>query len=99
MKAYVLRAEPDGMALELREKSRPEPGPAQLLGRVRAASLNRGELIRGHGLVKPGTDKPPGIHAPGEVVGPNPRVMGRLPGPFAEYGPLAKQAPTPIPPT
>src|SRR2546426_7879919 len=98
MKAYVLRAEADGMALELREKSRPEPGPAQLLVRVRAASLNRGELIRGHGLIKPGTEKPAGMDAAGEVVGTNERVMGRLPGAFAEYGLMDKQDAIPIPP-
>jgi NADPH:quinone reductase-like Zn-dependent oxidoreductase len=99
MKAYVLRAEPAGMALELREKSRPEPGPAQLLVRVRAASLNRGELIRGHGLIKPGTEKPAGMDAAGEVVGTNERVMGRLPGAFAEYGLMDKQDAIPIPST
>src|SRR6266581_11922 len=97
MKAYVLRAEPDGMALELREKSRPEPGPAQVLVRVRAASLNRGELIRGHGLVKPGTEKPAGMDAAGEVVPTGERVMGRLPGAFAEYGLMDKQDAIPIP--
>jgi NADPH:quinone reductase-like Zn-dependent oxidoreductase len=97
MKAYVLRAEADGMALELREKSRPEPGPAQLLVRVRAASLNRGELIRGHGLIKPGTEKPAGMDAAGEVVGSGERVMGRLPGAFAEYGLMDKQDAIPVP--
>src|SRR5438105_6161087 len=99
MKAYVLRAEADGMALELREKSRPEPGSAQLLVRVRAASLNRGELIRGHGLIKPGTEKPAGMDAAGEVVGSGERVMGRLPGAFAEYGAMDKQDAIPIPST
>src|SRR5205809_4089886 len=98
MKAYVLRAEADGMALELREKSRPEPGPAQLLVRGRAASLNRGELIRGYGLIKPGTEKPAGMDAAGEVVGTSERVMGRLPGAFAEYGLMDKQDAIPIPP-
>src|SRR5205807_3752931 len=98
-KAYVLRAEADGMALELREKSRPEPGSAQLLVRVRAASLNRGELIRGHGLIKPGTEKPAGMDAAGEVVGSGERVMGRLPGAFAEYGAMDKQDAIPIPST
>src|SRR5712692_6365835 len=98
MKAYVLRADPEGMALELREKSQPEPGPAQLLVRVRAASLNRGELIRGQGLVKPGTEKPAGMDAAGEVVGTNERVMGRLPGAFAEYGLMDKQDAIPVPP-
>jgi NADPH2:quinone reductase len=99
MKAYVLRAEADGMALELREKSRPEPGPAQLLVKVRAASLNRGELIRGHGLIKPGTEKSAGMDAAGEVVGSGERVMGRLPGAFAEYGLMDKQDAIAIPPT
>src|SRR5438309_1244355 len=99
MKAYVLRAEADGMALELREKSRPEPSPSQLLVRVRAASLNRGELIRGHGLIKPGTEKPAGMDAAGEVVGTGERVMGRLPGAFAEYGLMDKQDAIPIPAT
>ncbi|TMH73700.1 MAG: zinc-binding dehydrogenase [Betaproteobacteria bacterium] len=99
MKAYVLRAEADGMALELREKSRPEPGSAQLLVRVRAASLNRGELIRGHGLIKPGTEKPAGMDAAGEVVPTGERVMGRLPGAFAEYGLMDKQDAIPIPAT
>src|SRR5438067_11985279 len=99
MKAYVLRAEADGMALELREKSQPEPGPAQLLVRVRAASLNRGELIRGHGLIKPGTEKPAGMDAAGEAVGTGERVMGRLPGAFAEYGAMDRQDAIPIPST
>jgi NADPH:quinone reductase len=98
MKAYVLRAEADGMALELREKSRPDPGPAQLLVRIHAASLNRGELIRGHGLIKPGTEKPAGMDAAGEVVGSAERVMGRLPGAFAEYGLMDKQDAIAVPP-
>ena len=98
MKAYVLRAEAHGMALELREKSRPEPGPAQLLVKVRAASLNRGELISGHGLIKPGTEKPAGMDAAGEVVGSGERVMGRLPGAFAEYGLMDRQDAMPVPP-
>jgi NADPH:quinone reductase-like Zn-dependent oxidoreductase len=97
MKAYVLRAEADGMALELREKSQPQPSSSQLLVRVRAASLNRGELIRGHGLIKPGTEKPAGMDAAGEVVGTSERVMGRLPGAFAEYGLMDKQDAIPIP--
>src|SRR5437773_1008733 len=99
MKAYVLRAEADGMALELREKSRPEPGSGQLLVRVRAASLNRCELIRGHGLVQPGTEKPAGMDAAGEVVPTGERVMSRLPGAFAEYGVMDKQDAIPVPST
>ena len=99
MKAYVLRSEPNGNVLELREKPQPQPGPSQLLVKVRAASLNRGELIRGHGLIKPGTEKPAGMDAAGEVVPTGERVMGRLPGAFAEYGLMDKQDAIPIPAT
>src|SRR5207237_2528961 len=97
MKAYVLRSEPDGNVLELREKPQPQPGPSQLLVKVRAASLNRGELIRGHGLIKPGTEKPAGMDAAGEVVGTGERLMGRVPGAFAEYGLMDKQDAIAIP--
>ena len=107
MKAYVLRSDNDAMRLEPREKPQPQPGPDQLLVRVRAASLNRGELIRGRGLTKPGTEKPAGMDAAGEVVGTGERqdgiaqngmrVMGRLPGAFAEYGVMDKQDAIPIP--
>jgi NADPH:quinone reductase-like Zn-dependent oxidoreductase len=99
MKAYVLRSESHGNVLELREAPEPKPSASQLLVRVRAASLNRGELIRGHGLIKPGTEKPAGMDAAGEVVGTGERVMGRLPGAFAEYGAMDKQDAIPVPST
>src|SRR5258708_3334647 len=99
MKAYVLRSESHGNVLELREAPQPKPGAGQLLGGGRAASLNRGELIRGHGLIKPGTEKPAGMDAAGEVVGTGERVMGRLPGAFAEYGAMDKQDAIPVPST
>jgi NADPH:quinone reductase-like Zn-dependent oxidoreductase len=98
MKAYVLRSDPDATRLELREKPQPQPGPNQVLVRIRAASLNRGELIRGHGLVRAGSEKPAGMDAAGEVVGTGERVMGRLPGAFAEYGAMDRQDAMPIPP-
>jgi len=97
MKAYVLRSEPDGNLLELREKPQPQPSPTQLLVKIHAASLNRGELIRGHGLIKAGTEKPAGMDAAGEVVGTGERVMGRLPGAFAEYGAMDQQDAIPVP--
>jgi NADPH:quinone reductase-like Zn-dependent oxidoreductase len=97
MKAYVLKSEPGATTLELREKPQPQPSPTQLLVRIRAASMNRGELIRGQGLIKPGTEKPAGMDAAGEVVGTGERVMGRLPGAFAEYGLMDRQDAIPVP--
>lgn len=98
MKAYVLKSGPNGTSLELREKPTPQPSPTQLLVKIHAASMNRGELIRGQGLVKPGTEKPAGMDCAGEVVGTGEKVMGRLPGAFAEYGVMDRQDAIPVPP-
>ena len=89
-----MQAATDRAALEARDVAVPEPGPGQILVRMRAASLKRGELIVGHGLVKPGSAKPAGMEGAGDVVkvgagvagfGAGQRVMGRCPGAFAEY--------------
>lgn len=98
MKAYFLQATENETKLELREVARPEPKAGQLLVRVRAASLNRGELIRGHGLTKPGAPKPAGVDGAGEVEGSGERVMGRLPGAFAEYALMEARDVIPAPP-
>jgi NADPH:quinone reductase-like Zn-dependent oxidoreductase len=85
----------DGRAmLEARDIEAPTPGAGQLLVKMRAASLNRGEFIVGHGLLKPGAAKPAGMEGAGEIVAIGPgvsgfstgdRVMGRCPGAFAEF--------------
>jgi NADPH:quinone reductase len=64
---------------------------------VRAAGLNRGEFIAGHGLVKPGTAKAAGNEAAGEVEGTGARVMGRAAGAFAEYTLMDAREAIPIP--
>ena len=84
----------DAATLELRDAPTPEPGPRQLLVRMRAASLNRGEFILGHGLQKPGTSKAIGAEGAGDVekagaevrgFAAGDRVMGRCAGAFSEF--------------
>jgi NADPH:quinone reductase-like Zn-dependent oxidoreductase len=93
-------------ALELRDVPRPEPGAGQLLVRLHAAALNRGEFIQGHGLhAKPGA-RQIGLEGVGEVAAlgagvsgfkPGDRVMGRCPAAFSEYALLDAREAMPIP--
>ncbi len=97
MKAYFVQTTDRGAALELREVPQPQPAAGKLLVRVRAASLNRGEFISGHGLTRPGAAKAAGTDGSGEVVGSGKRVMGRLPGAFAEYALMDEPDAIPVP--
>ncbi|MDX1376721.1 MAG: zinc-binding dehydrogenase [Burkholderiales bacterium] len=90
MKAATIVETAEGIALELREAPQPEPGAGQLLLRVRASALNRGELLP---TGKPGA-RPAGVEAVGEVAAlgkgveglvEGMRVMARCKGGFAEY--------------
>src|SRR5438876_2352286 len=91
MKAYWIAPGPGGTAVELRDTAVPEPKPGEILVRVRASSLNRGELLGG----KAGAPaKPGGGECAGEVVKTGDgvtgvaigdRLMGRCGGGFAEY--------------
>ena len=91
MKAYWISPGPGGTGVELRETPSPEPKPGEILVKVRASSLNRGELLGG----KAGAPaKPGGGECSGEVVkvgdgvagvSAGDRMMGRCGGGFAEY--------------
>jgi NADPH:quinone reductase-like Zn-dependent oxidoreductase len=90
MKAYWISPGPSGTGVERRETPVPEPKAGEILVRVRAAALNRGELLGAHGAAL----KPGGGECAGEVVKvgegvtgvpAGARMMGRCGGGFAEY--------------
>jgi len=96
MRAYFLQNTENETRLELKDAPKPEPKAGQLLVRVRATALNRGELLR-RGLTKPGPAKIGGTEGAGEVVDTGERVMGRLPGSFAEYALMDAPDAMPVP--
>jgi NADPH2:quinone reductase len=107
MKSWFMQPLPDRIGLELRDVPVPRPGRGEILVRVRAAGLNRGELIAGIGLHgKDGPARPGGNELAGEiealgdgVVGwhPGARVMGRGRGCFSEYAILPATEAMPVP--
>jgi NADPH:quinone reductase-like Zn-dependent oxidoreductase len=96
MKAFFILADGGRTRLERRDVPQPVAGPGQVLVKVHAAGLNRGEFIVG-GLTKAGAAKPAGQEAAGEVVGTGERVMGRCPGAFAEYAVMDAREAIPVP--
>ncbi|MEK6246243.1 MAG: zinc-binding dehydrogenase [Pseudomonadota bacterium] len=93
MKSWHIASGKDSTTLELRDVPVPEPKAGELLARVKAAGLNRGEFIAGHGL-SGGAAKAGGIESAGEVVkvgggvtefNPGDRVMGRSFFAFSEF--------------
>jgi NADPH:quinone reductase-like Zn-dependent oxidoreductase len=97
VKAYFLQSVGHETKLELRDIPQPQAAAHQVLVRVRACGLNRGEFIAGHGLTAPGAAKQAGQEAAGEVVGSGERVMGRAPGAFAEYALMDRREAIPMP--
>ena len=93
MKSWFIVSGKDATSVELRDVPVPEPKVGELLVKVHAAGLNRGEFIAGHDL-SGGAAKVGGIEAAGEVVKVGEgvtefklgdRVMGRAYGAYAEY--------------
>lgn len=96
MQAWFAVPGPEGAVFELRETPVPAPGPGQVVVAVRAAGVNRGELIRGAQL-RPGASPAAPARAGGEFAGEivalgdgvsgwrrGDRVMGRAAGSYAE---------------
>ncbi len=95
MQSWWMQVSGTATVLERRDGPVPAPGPTQLLVRIRAAALNRGEFLLAHGLRgEPGTWKAVGGEGAGEVASVGSevaqfhrgdRVMARCAGAFAEY--------------
>jgi NADPH:quinone reductase-like Zn-dependent oxidoreductase len=94
MKSSWIKSVGAGTALEFRDVPVPVPGHGQLLLRVHAASLNRGDLLGRIARHSAHEARPAGVDAAGEVVAIGEgtagfkigdRVMVRAKGTFAEF--------------
>ena len=106
MRSWWIESKGARTELEAREVPVPQPAAGQVLVRLHAAGLNRGEFIASQGLHKPGAAKPAGVEGAGEVTAlgagvthpaVGARVMGRCPGAFAEYALMDAREAIPIP--
>jgi NADPH2:quinone reductase len=106
MKSYWMVSNDTGSHLELRDVDMPTPGDGQVLVKMHAASLNRGEFIHGHGLHAAGSAKAAGMEGAGEIVQVGEsvtgwtlgdRVMGRCPGAFSQYALMDAREMMPVP--
>ncbi len=108
MRSYWIHAEADRTLLERREVAVPDPAPGQVLVRIHAAGLNRGEFMPAFGLhAKAGAARPAGAEGAGEVaklgagvegLSVGGRVMGRCTGAFAEYAIMDAREAIAVPP-
>jgi NADPH2:quinone reductase len=107
MKTYLIRTRGDAMQLDLHVRPIPVPASGELLVRVKAAALNRGEFVAGHGLHAPDAPpRPAGFEAAGEVIAlgdgatgfsVGDRVMGRCDAAFSEFACMAVDEAMPVP--
>jgi NADPH:quinone reductase-like Zn-dependent oxidoreductase len=106
VKSFFIRSQHGATVLELREVPVPQPKRGELLVRMRAASLNRGELLASIGMHSAQVPRPAGgdgageVHALGEGVegfAPGDAVMLRARGTFSEYVAVAADQVLPKP--
>lgn len=105
MKSCWIKTEGGTTAFEFRDVPIPQPKANEIVVRVHATAMNRGELIVGgvlHGgaLKLGGTEAAGVVHAVGEgvtTVSPGARVMGRARGGFAEYAVMDAHQAMPVP--
>lgn len=106
MKSYWITKTAQGTVLAPREVPMPQPGPGQVVVRMHATSINRGDILAAisrhsaDGWRPAGVDGAGVIHAIGEGAGPyavGDRVMLRAKGAFAEYVAADASLLTPLP--
>lgn len=105
MRSWFMETNDDTSTLDLREVPRPEPGPGQVLLKMHAAALNRGEFLGRRGLAKAGGQRI-GLEGAGEIAAigagvtglqVGQRVMGRCPAAFSEYAAMDVRELIPMP--
>lgn len=106
MKSYWIKSDHGKTALEMRELPIPQPKKGEIVIRMHAASLNRGELLASIGLHSAAEARPAGgdgageVHAVGEGVTAfkaGDRVMARARGSFSEYVVARAEQAFPVP--
>ncbi len=94
MRSHWMNLTQDATALEVRDVATPVAGPGQLVVRMHAAALNRGEFLASHGVAQRDTWKAIGNEGAGEIVAvgegvtgfaTGDAVMGRCNGAFSEF--------------
>ena len=105
MKSWWIKSQNASLLLESREAPEPQPGPGEIVVRMRAAALNRGEFNPRY--LADGSEKIGGHEAAGEVhalgagvtgVNIGERVMGRARGGFSEFAVMSAYEALPVPP-
>ena len=106
MKCYYIDSVNGKTVFEPREAPVPQPKKGELLVRLRASSLNRGEILASIGFHAVHEARPAGGDCAGEVeaVGEGvtafkkgDRVFGRARGSFAEYAVMSVEQAAPVP--